>query len=159
MAPPQASEGELEALVRLTVTERPVEPVCFGPLLVGGELGKGGAAGTAALVGVLHQLPANALSADGCVDANGLDEEPGRAVAGDARDVGQLRDGDDPTIRLGDDELVVRTRLDRIKAPQVCLAEGPGPLGGDAVVGDQVDDPLEVLAAGGAEDERHRPAA
>src|SRR5690606_17905185 len=66
-------EGELEALVRLLVPERAVEPVRVGPLLVGRELGERAAARDAPRVRPRHHGATDSLPPQPPVDPDRLD--------------------------------------------------------------------------------------
>src|SRR5690606_19118635 len=151
----RGSERELEALVRLRVAEPTVEPVRVRPLLVRRELRERAPAGPASLVRVLHHPGTDALAAQLLVHPHGLGQQPRRSVAGDARDERELHDADHRAVDLGDDELVVGAGRDRLEPPHVRLPVGAGTAGGDGVVGDELDDALEVGAAGFAEGEVH----
>lgn len=140
-----ASERKFEAFVRLLVAQGSVETVGLGALLVGGQLGQDATPRPAALVRVLHQTAADALAAQRAVHPHGLDLEAGGAVARDPRDERELHDADHVAVELRHDQLVVRARGDGVESLDVRFAVAAGAAGGDGIVGNELDDPFEVV--------------
>ena len=101
-------ERALEALVRLLVAERPVEPVGGRASLVGRELGERAASRDAPRVRPRHHRTTDALAPQPPVDTDGLDQQPRRAAAGDPGDHGELHGAHDLAVaRLLSDRMVV----------------------------------------------------
>ena len=122
-----------------------VEAVRVAPARVGGELDEPGAPLLRGAQRPAEQGLADPLAAQGRQGAHALDLRAGRAAAGQARDDAQLQRADHLPAELGDGLHLAavgghpreRRRVGREVATLTTGAEG--------VVGEQVDDGLEVL--------------
>src|SRR5690606_7497757 len=144
---PRPSQVELEPLVTGDEAEGGVEAVGVGALLVAGELDQAAAALAAPAHRPLHHPPAEPLPAEGGGHPHGLDLQPLRATAGQARNEGELHRAHHLATGLHDDQLVARIGVDRLEGGQVLLFGAGGlPFRADRVVCQQGDDRRNVLS-------------